>query len=88
MALDLQPYVVAYHRHSVGKSVNPAHVDFISAFKADAALLAHANEELQRLDALNAHTAGNLANRDYDQRLRHVALGEMLAKYNGQVTSE
>lgn len=76
----LDQLVTAYHRKSMGRKPNPDHTDFAGAFAADPTLLAQAQGEAQALNNLNAAFKGKLAQRDYNQHIRMVALNGMLSK--------
>jgi hypothetical protein len=74
----LDQLVTAFHRKSLGLKADPAHGDFASAFTADPVLLASAQAEQSALASLNAAFNDKLAQRDYNQYTRMVALNGML----------
>lgn len=85
---DLTPWIVAHHRSTTGKTFKAEYADHVSAFKADAALLAHAKAEHARLIGLDAALAGKLQQRDHDQYVQMVSIQRMLANHEDHLTNE
>jgi hypothetical protein len=88
MTVDLQPWIVAHRRRSLGKDWLPQHADFVSAFKRDPELLAHATAELQRLYALDISLSGKLNHRDHNQFALMETIRAMLSTFNEVMKNE
>jgi hypothetical protein len=78
---DLTPWIVAHCRAKLGKTFNREHLDYVSAFKADPELLAHARAEHARIAGLNSALGGKLVQRDYNQHMQMETIAGMLANY-------
>jgi hypothetical protein len=77
---DLQPYLTAFHRKSIGLRADPAHTDFLAAFRADPDLVTQAKTIIASLK----NEENGILKRDHESRVRLRCAQRMLSQYEAQ----
>ena len=79
---DLAPYVTAFHRKGMGLKSDPAYIDFVAAFSADASIVSAARQELSDLQRRGA--ARDDFKGDHEGKIRARALSRMLEQFDNR----